>query len=146
MTTIEAAKLLNYLQGAYPQIRIPEATHEVWLDALGIFRYEVMRTAIKEYLCAPGIKRSFPVPGDVVAYYDRLVLQEAAILRQRQQDDYQGSAKKLFHEALPNDQLAKQSVQLIRGVCDGKLKFMSEEWVSRFRDIYGVAADPETGR
>lgn len=130
--------------GAFPQSRATEMTIEVWRRAFKPLRTDLVREAFMDYLTAPGPKRPFPLPADVIEFYDRRSRQVAEIERQRREDDYRGATRRLFHDP-PTTETAKKAVAMIRDVWGGALKYGSTEWEIRFLSAFGPGYDPATG-
>lgn len=95
--------------------------------------------SINDYLLSAGTKYRFPLPGEILEFYDKHETKRVIKQRNQELDDDKEAAKFLFHSpvnTMKNDYV-KQSVQMIRDVCNNKVKYQSPEWKQRFVDIYG---------
>jgi len=96
---------------------------------------------VNNYALTPG-KKFFPTPGELLDIYDR-IYQEFIV--KKAQDDREAekeAAKFLFQKPTKTikDDYVRQSVELIRDVCEDRIKYNSPEWIERFEGIYGKGA------
>mgnify|MGYP001614472409 FL=1 len=106
-----------------------------------------MKKAITDYAISPGQKFKFPLPGEILEFYDRICMQKQQREKEQKQKAELEAVKFLFHEPVEKieNNYKKQAVQLIRDVCNHEIKFRSPEYDKRFREIFGVGYNPETG-
>lgn len=141
----EVMKIFSRLTAGFPGLEINQDTIALWEGYLLPLAAESMGKAVSDYLLSPG-RKSFPTPGEVIAFYDRHEIDNRERRRQEERDDDMGAYKKLFREPLgtfPND-FRRKAVELIRDVTEGRIEYMSEDWNTRYGSIF-PGHDPATG-
>ena len=127
----------------FPNTEVSEVTIATWVEYLAPLDAAVMRQAVHGYVLTPG-KKFFPTPGEILEYYDR-IYQEAMVKKAQADRESESEATKLlFHTPLDKidrsmGRIAKLSVDLVRDVCDGKIKCRSPEWNRRQAEIEQLA-------
>lgn len=148
-------ELLTYLAAAYPNQKPWQSDNDfenivsVWHDMLYVFPAEVAMQAAKNYIKQGN--QFFPSVGSIVglcdtAWQNYLEDKHAKHIMENRSANKE-AATLLFHAPLNTfaDDYVKKSVNLIRRVCDGDIKFMSEEWKQEFKAIYGDNFCPRYG-
>lgn len=141
----EALKIVSRLAAGFPELEITQDTIALWEGYLIPLAADSMGKAVSDYLLLPGKKR-FPTPGEVIGLYDRHEIENREKKRQEEREDDVYAYKKLFREPLgtfPND-FRKKAVALIRDVTEGRIKYMSEDWLKQYGSIF-PGYDPATG-
>ena len=141
MTKEEANKIVLKLTALFPNTSVPKETVVLWVEYLLPLQADIMRQAVNDYALTPG-KKFFPTPGELLDIYDR-IYQEFIV--KKAQDDREAekeAAKFLFQKPTKTikDDYVRQSVELIRDVCEDRIKYNSPEWIERFEGIYGKGA------
>ena len=141
MTKEEANKIVLKLTALFPNTSVPKETVVLWVEYLLPLQADIMRQAVNDYALTPG-KKFFPTPGELLDIYDR-IYQEFIV--KKAQDDREAekeAAKFLFQKPtkIIKDDYVRQSVELIRNVCEDRIKYNSPEWIERFEGIYGKGA------
>lgn len=116
----------------------------VWHDFLIAFPYQVAQEASKSYIRQGG--KFFPAIGEFVKICDEIWQKQEGQRRQDERDDDMVSYRKLFREPIatfPND-YRQAAVELIRDVTEGRVKYMSADWNTRYRSIF-PGYNPATG-
>lgn len=135
----EATKIVLKLTALFPNTEVKETTIAVWVEYLIPLDASVVKQAINEYALAPG-KKFFPTPGEIIDIYDRIYQDVMTKKAQADREANNDATKLLFHEQ-PEKIKAKYSdivalsCQLVRDVCDGKVKYQSPEWNKRQGEI-----------
>lgn len=138
MTKEEANKIILKLTALFPNTAVPKETVVLWVEYLLPLQADIMRQAVNDFVLTPG-KKFFPTPGELLDIYDR-IYQEFMIKKAQDNREAEKEASKfLFQKPISTfaDDYVKQSVQLIRDVCNGEIKYKSKEWNERFEGIYG---------
>ena len=141
MTKDEAKMLVMKMTSLFPNTVIPDTTIVTWTEYLLPLEAKVMKQAINKYVLTPG-KKFFPTPGEILEIYDR-IYQEVMIRKaQNDREAEKEEAKFLFQKPLSTikNDYVRQSVELVRDACDGRIKYNSPEWIERFEGIYGKGA------
>ena len=141
MTKEEANKIVLKLTALFPNTTVPKETVVLWVEYLLPLQADIMRQTVNDYALTPG-KKFFPTPGELLDIYDR-IYQEFIV--KKAQDDREAekeAAKFLFQKPtkIIKDDYVRQSVELIRDVCEDRIKYNSPEWILRFEGIYGKGA------
>ncbi len=138
MTSEEASKIVLKLTALFPNVNVSDETIAVWIEYFLPLRADIMRNAMNEYVLSPG-KKFFPTPGELLDIYDKLYQEDYAKKIAAHQEDERQATKLLFHKPMNqfSDNYVRESVQLIRDVCVGEIKYRSKEWNGRFSEIYG---------
>ena len=141
MTKEEANKIVLKLTALFPNTTVPKETVVLWVEYLLPLQADIMRQAVNDYALTPG-KKFFPTPGELLDIYDR-IYQEFIV--KKAQDDREAekeAAKFLFQKPTKTikDDYVRQSVELIRDVCEDRIKYNSPEWIDQFEGIYGKGA------
>ena len=137
----QATQIISRLIASFPGIEVGEETHILWLELLAPLHFETMRMAVNDYILSPG-KKYFPTPGEVLDIYDKIYQDVIVKKIAAHQEDERQATKLLFHEPINqfSDNYVRDSVQLIRDVCNGEIQYKSQEWNQRFEGIYGGTA------
>ena len=141
MTKEEANKIVLKLTALFPNTTVPKETVVLWVEYLLPLQADIMRQTVNDYALTPG-KKFFPTPGELLDIYDR-IYQEFIV--KKAQDDREAekeAAKFLLQKPTKTikDDYVRQSVELIRDVCEDRIKYNSPEWIERFEGIYGKGA------
>ena len=141
MTKEEANKIVLKLTALFPNTTVPKETVVLWVEYLLPLQADIMRQTVNDYALTPG-KKFFPTPGELLDIYDR-IYQEFIV--KKAQDDREAekeAAKFLFQKPtkIIKDDYVRQSVELIRDVCEDRIKYNSPEWIDQFEGIYGKGA------
>ena len=141
MTKDEAKMLVMKMTSLFPNTVIPDTTIVTWTEYLLPLQADIMRQTVNDYVLTPG-KKFFPTPGELLDIYDRIYQEYRIKKAQDDRDDEKEAAKFLFQKPIStiNDDYVRKSVELVRDVCDGRIKYNSQEWISRFEGIYGKGA------
>lgn len=137
MTNEEASKIVSKLVALFPNTSVGETTVATWIGYLMPLQADIMREAVNNYALLPG-KKFFPTPGEILEIYDLIYQDYVAKKIAAHQEAEREATRLLFHKPINqfhNDHV-RQSVQLIRDVCAGEIKYRSKEWEKRFREIY----------
>ena len=140
----ETKKIMLYLAAAYPgqKEKLWKNEYEmlalvgVWHDMLYVFPADVAMQAVKNYIRQGN--QFFPSAGSIVGLCDdewqHYLNQKHATNIMANKD----AATLLFHKPLNSfaDDYVKKSVNLIRRVCDGDIKFQSAEWDKEYNSIF----------
>jgi len=118
---------------------------EIWNNIMYIFPSHIARQAADNYIRQG--KAFYPSLSEISGLADEAWHREVENNRINYMQAERDAAKLLFHEPLTSftQDYARKSVELIRKVTDGDIKFMSEDWKKEFKAIYGENCNPETG-
>jgi len=116
-----------------------EATLKIWENIIEVFPYKVAEEAAKEYLRRFS---KFTSISDLVTICDEVWQKVERDKRDQDAEDSRKAAKFLFQKPLSTikDDYVRQSVELVRDACEGRIKYNSPEWIGRFEGIYGKHA------
>jgi hypothetical protein len=141
---------LTYLALAFPNQKIwqneqgLEEIVTVWHNILYVFPVEAARRAVENYNRQG--EQFFPSLSVVAGLCDDAWRRQIENQHSENLQCERDAAKLLFHA--PLDTFVKgypqKAVALIRRVCDGEIKFMSEEWKREFKAIF-PDYDPQSG-
>ena len=142
MDRTEVKKIISYLLVGLPETDLgnsQEATLKIWENIIEVFPYKVAEEAAKEYLRR---FHKFTCISDFVKICDEVWQKVEREQREQEAEDNREAAKFLFQKPISTikDDYVRKSVELVRDVCDGKIKYNSPEWISRFQLIYGKGA------
>ena len=138
----EVKKIISYLLVGLPETDLgnsPEATLKIWENIIEVFPYKVAEEAAKEYLRR---FHKFTCISDFVKICDEVWQKVEREQREQEAEDNREAAKFLFQKPISTikDDYVRKSVELIRDVCEDRIKYNSPEWISRFEGIYGKGA------
>lgn len=133
---------MTYLSLVFPNQKIWqneqgfEEIVAVWHNILYVFPVEVARRAVENY--SRRGERFFPSLSVIASLCDD---EWQRYLNQKHAENIMANkdaATLLFHKPLNAfaDDYVKKSVNLIRRVCDGDIKFNSEEWNKEYNSIF----------
>ena len=138
----EVKKIISYLLVGLPETGLgnsQEATLKIWENIIEVFPYKVAEEAAKEYLRR---FHKFTCISDFVKICDEVWQKVEREQREQEAEDNREAAKFLFQKPISTikDDYVRKSVELVRDVCEGRIKYNSKEWISRFEGIYGKGA------
>ena len=135
----EVKKIISYLLVGLPETDLgnsQEATLKIWENIIEVFPYKVAEEAAKEYLRR---FHKFTCISDFVKICDEVWQKVEREQREQEAEDNREAAKFLFQKPISTikDDYVRKSVELVRDVCEGRIKYNSPEWIERFEGIYG---------